>query len=95
MSIENWPPSHFAVLQNGDGSPPYLRPIENDESVEQFADRIGSIVARDIEYPIGTTFVDAIEGSDGTSDIEVRELITQAMESHKTLRHTQRETLRL
>ena len=89
MIKEIWPPEFFAVLQDGNGEAPYFRAIEPDESAELFADRIGQLVARDIEYR-GTSFVDVIKGQNGASDTEVVSQVLAAVGIHKVLRQEAR-----
>jgi len=84
-----WPPEYFAVLQDGNGEAPYFRAAEPDESAEVFADRIGHLVARDIEYR-GTAFVDVIKGQSGESDTEVASQVLAAVGIHKVLRQEAR-----
>ncbi len=87
-----WPPKYFAVLQDGDGEPRYFRGSEADESADAFALRIGKLVARDIEYPRGTTFVDVIDGTTGLVDADTTELVIDAMTSQKELRRQARQS---
>jgi hypothetical protein len=87
-----WPPEYFAVLQDGNGEAPYFRAAETDESAEVFAERIGQLVARDIEYQ-GTTFVDVINGQSGESSAEVTSQVLVAIATHKALRREARSCL--
>ena len=86
----NWPPPHFAVLQNGDGQGEYYRQREVDESEEVFAERIGRLVARDIVGILGTAFVEVIDGRTGETDQALTDLVVTAMERHKILRSQQK-----
>jgi hypothetical protein len=89
MSERVWPPEYFAVLQDGNGEAPYYRSIEPDESAEVFAERIGQLVARDVEYQ-GTAFVDVIEGQSGESNTIVASRVLVAIATHKALRQEAR-----
>ncbi len=84
-TLNPWPPQYFARLQDGNGEGSYFRSMRPEEEVIEFADRIGALVARDIEYQ-GTLFIDAIDGTSGEVDVPVSELIITAMNRHKTER---------
>ncbi|CAN5397521.1 hypothetical protein BH09PAT4_BH09PAT4_00320 [soil metagenome] len=93
-SPTSWPPDYFAVLQDGNGEDPYYRSIRPDEQLEAFADRIGNVLARDIEYH-GTIMVDAVRGATGDSDSVLCDMIVQSTDHHKALRQATRSRLDL
>jgi hypothetical protein len=86
----DWPPAYFAVLQDGDGEGNYYRASAGDETGEQFAERIGKLVARDIEYR-GTILVDIVAGESGQSDDDIRQLAATAFMSYQQKRRQDRQ----
>jgi len=83
-----WPPTALAVLINGDGNPSYYRPIEPDESIENFIARIANTVVSSIDsYPY-PAFLEVIEGETGLRDDAKTLLVVQSMRNHRLLRRS-------
>lgn len=83
-----WPPTHLAVLQNGDGNPEYYRPRQAGESENKFIQRIAGIVVRDIVRNPYTSFVNIVEGATGEPDKALAALVVESMRQQEIARQT-------
>ena len=71
--------THYAILQDGDGSHPYPIARSAEETPEDFTNRIADIVVEGIvDYPY-TAFCEIIEGKRGTEEVELSNLVVNAM----------------
>lgn len=75
---DEWP-TQLAVLHNGDGLPPYYRPRELDEGLDEFVNRIASIVVAGIVRNPHTAFVEIMDGGTATTDEKLTDLVTESM----------------
>ena len=84
---ETFKPSHFAILSDGIGTPPYPNPRNEGESKEDFAYRIADVVVRGIvDYPY-TTFVEIVD-AEGVEELELSDLVVEAMSIQRSLKRS-------
>jgi len=81
-----WPPTQFAVLQDGDGNPSYYRPREESEGLYAFIERIATTAVIDITGVRGTAFIEVVEGDTGETDEVLTLLVIESMEKQRLAR---------